>query len=349
MAPTYQLLVAARAFAGAFGGVCGTVILSIVGDVVPPERRGRAMGMVMSSFSISSIIGVPAGLYVADHYSWHVPFYAIAAISAIVLVIVAIITPPLRGHMQHATDEHPVARTWAVMTHPDHQKSYLFMAALTCAGVCIFSYIPTYMVKNVGLTIKQLGWIYACGGLCTVFSMNWVGRWADRSGKLKVFTIISLSCAIPNFDHDESASCPAERAAICVSTLLMICMSARMVPSMSIMTGAVVARYRGGFMSINTSVQQFSMHRTYFLSDRLYNRRCTQRRDDEFSDQRHHFHHLRLRLHLPGALPESPGQNRTRRRTSLHRNVSDIIFRKLDFNAKARRREDAETQEDGIF
>ncbi len=165
MAPTYQLLVAARFFAGAFGGVSGTVILSIVGDVIPMERRGRAMGMVMSSFSVSSIIGVPAGLLVANHYSWHVPFYAIAVLSAIVLIIAAVITPPLRGHMQHATDEHPIARTWAVIIHPDHQKAYIFMAALTCAGFCVFSYIPTYMVKNVGLTNAQLPLIYLAGGL----------------------------------------------------------------------------------------------------------------------------------------------------------------------------------------
>jgi predicted MFS family arabinose efflux permease len=258
MAPTYHFLVAARFFAGAFGGVCGTIILSIVGDVIPMERRGRAMGLVMSAFSVSSIVGVPAGLYVADYYSWHMPFYAIAVLSAIVCVIAGIVTPALRGHMQHATDEHPVARTWAVIIHPDHQKAYIFMAALTCAGFCVFSYIPTYMVKNVGLTEKQLPWIYIAGGLCTVFSMNWVGRWADRSGKIKVFTIISLSTAVPILLQTNLHRVPLA-AALAVSTLLMICMSGRMVPAMALMTGAVEARYRGGFMSINSSVQQFSM------------------------------------------------------------------------------------------
>ena len=32
-----------------------------------------------------------------------------------------------------------------------------------------------------------------------------------------------------------------------------------MVPAMAMMTAAVEARYRGGFMSINSAVQQFSM------------------------------------------------------------------------------------------
>jgi predicted MFS family arabinose efflux permease len=46
--------------------------------------------------------------------------------------------------------------------------------------------------------------------------------------------------------------------AVTVLTLLMICMSGRFVPSMAMMTATVEARYRGGFMSVNSSVQQFS-------------------------------------------------------------------------------------------
>ena len=264
MAPTYHLLVAARSFAGAFGGVVGAVILAIVGDVVPMERRGSAMGMVMSSFSVASIIGVPTGLYVAEWYTWHVPFYVLAGLSAIVLAVAASITPPLRGHMSHMVEEHPVKRVWAVMTHPDHQRAYIFMAALTFTGFCIFPYIPTYMVGNVGLTESQLPWIYLCGGLCTVFSMNWVGRWSDRSGKLRVFTFTSLSTVVPVLLMTNLPREPLP-VALGVSTLLMICMSSRMVPAMAMMTGAVEARYRGGFMSINSAVQQLSMGLTSLI------------------------------------------------------------------------------------
>jgi predicted MFS family arabinose efflux permease len=265
LSPTYHLLVVSRYIAGAFGGVCGTIVLSIVGDVVPMERRGAAMGTLMSAFSVSSIVGVPAGIFVADYYNWHVPFFAIAGIAAVTLVIAAIITPPLRGHLLHAQDEHPVVRTWRVMTHPDHLKAYVFMAGLTCGGFCIFTYIPDYMVKNVGFTQRQLSYIYLCGGICTVFTMNWVGRWADRAGKLKVFVWVSLSTAIPILLITNLPRVPLVLA-ICVSTLLMICMSGRMVPAMALMTGAVETRYRGGFMSINTAVQQFSISLTATFS-----------------------------------------------------------------------------------
>jgi predicted MFS family arabinose efflux permease len=257
MAPTYELLVAARALAGTFGGVTGAVILATVGDVIPEHRRGKAMGLVMSAFSIASIFGVPLGLVLATDFSWHVPFYAIAGLCVPILVAVSRCVPALRGHLEHAREQHPVARMLAVLVEPNHRMAFVFMAALTAAGFSIFPTLATYMVQNVGLTEKQLPFIYLSGGLCTFFSMNLVGRWADRSGKLYVFTLMSLAATIPVTALTHLPRVPL-LVALATSTLLMICMSGRFVPAMAMMTATVESRYRGGFMSVNSSVQQFS-------------------------------------------------------------------------------------------
>src|SRR5689334_10336801 len=130
LAPTYHLLVAARAVAGAFGGVVGALILAIVGDVIPEVRRGAAMGLVMSSFSVASICGVPIGLMLASNINWHVPFFVLAGLSLVILLAAAWVMPSLTGHLARAREEHPVARTLAVLGHTDHQMAFLFMALL---------------------------------------------------------------------------------------------------------------------------------------------------------------------------------------------------------------------------
>jgi predicted MFS family arabinose efflux permease len=265
LAPSYSLLVAARVVAGAFGGVAGALILAIVGDVVPMERRGAAMGFVMSAFSVASICGVPLGLLLASHWGWHVPFFALAGLSAIILCVAARVLPQLREHLSHAQDEHPVARMLAVLTHTDHQMAFVFMGVLTFTGFAIFPYLATYMVSNVGLTEKQLPLIYLSGGLCTLWSMNWIGRWADRSGKARVFTLMSASCTIPILLVTNLPRAPLA-VAIGASTLLMVCMSGRFVPAMALMTASIEARYRGGFMSLNSSVSQFAAGMASFVS-----------------------------------------------------------------------------------
>ena len=268
LAQTYHLLVAARALAGAFGGVTGALILAIVGDVVPEHRRGAAMGLVMSAFSIANICGVPLGLVLASHFNWHVPFFALAGLSVAVLAVTAQVMPPLRSHLAHLTDEPPTTRMLAILSGANHQKAFLFMGILTFTGFVIFPYLANYLVANVGLTEKQLPLIYVCGGSFTVFTMNWIGRWADRSGKRRVFILMSIASMVPILLLSNLP--PVSLAvALAVSTLLMICMSGRMVPAMALMTASIEARHRGGFMSVNSSVQQLAAGIAAWISGNL--------------------------------------------------------------------------------
>ena len=77
---TYGLLLASRILTGLFGGLIGAQVLSIVADLFGYERRGAAMGAVMSSFAIASTIGVPLALYLANIFSWHAPFIFVVTI-----------------------------------------------------------------------------------------------------------------------------------------------------------------------------------------------------------------------------------------------------------------------------
>ena len=59
----YETLVMSRILTGAFGGILFGLSLSIIGDVIPVERRGKAMGLVMSAFSLATVIGIPFSLF----------------------------------------------------------------------------------------------------------------------------------------------------------------------------------------------------------------------------------------------------------------------------------------------
>ena len=268
LAPSYYLLIAARAVAGAFGGVAGALILAVIGDAIPEQRRGAAIGLVMSSFSVASICGVPLGLLLATNLNWHIPFLVLAALSGLVWLGAARALPSMRGHMHHASSDSEASRMAALLKEPHHQAAFLFMAVLTITGFIIFPYISNYLVGNVGVTEKQLPLIYLFGGLSTFFTMNWIGRWADRAGKPYVFTRMSLLATIPILLVTNLPPVPLA-VAIGVSTLLMVCMSGRMVPAMAMMTASVEARYRGGFMSLNSSVQQFSSGVAAFVSGQI--------------------------------------------------------------------------------
>src|SRR6186713_1781586 len=84
LAPTYELLVAARIFTGLFGGVIGSVSMAIVADLFTLQQRGKVMGFVQMGFGVSQVLGIPIGLYIANQWGWHIPFLWIAIMASLV-------------------------------------------------------------------------------------------------------------------------------------------------------------------------------------------------------------------------------------------------------------------------
>lgn len=85
LAPGYYGLLIARSLAGAFGGVVGALISTVVGDQIPPERRGQAGGYLAASFSIATVAGLPLGLWLANHtpvLGWRAPFVFVTLLCA---------------------------------------------------------------------------------------------------------------------------------------------------------------------------------------------------------------------------------------------------------------------------
>src|SRR3954465_880433 len=97
LAPDYRMLVLARFVTGAFGGILGGMSMAIIGDVFPEERRGRAVGSLMTGFALATVAGVPAGLYVGTRFGWHVPFLCLVVLGIPVLAVSAFVLPPLKA------------------------------------------------------------------------------------------------------------------------------------------------------------------------------------------------------------------------------------------------------------
>lgn len=95
-ASSYETLLAARVLAGGFGGLIGAQVLSILGDLIPYERRGRAMGILMGAFSVASTVGVPLSLALADKFYWNMPFLAIGFLALIIFVLCIIFIPNVK-------------------------------------------------------------------------------------------------------------------------------------------------------------------------------------------------------------------------------------------------------------
>ncbi len=254
LSPNYTCLLMARFAAGACGGVAGSVVTAMLGDLIPAERRGRAMGAVMSAFPLASILGIPSGLWLAGRYEWHAPFFLLSALSACILVLALRFLPHVHSQL---TTVHPWAQMRAILTHPIHQRGFLLSGMLVFAGACVMPFMAPSMVANVGLREDQLFKIYLCGGTATFFSTFIIGRLADRYDKLHVLAVIS-SIAMLSVLAVTRLNPGSIVLALTTTTILFMSMAGRFAPTMAMIANAVEARYRGGFMSVNSAMQNIA-------------------------------------------------------------------------------------------
>jgi predicted MFS family arabinose efflux permease len=258
LASNYVALLAARVAAGAFGGVLTALSQTIVADVVPFERRGRAMAVVMSAFSVSTVAGVPLSLWLASHWGWSLPFVAIAAVSAVFAVGAGLTLPPLRHHLREGDAVSPWQGIARVFKSGNHRRAWLFTALMMFSSFTVIPYITLYMQANVGLTDAQLPWIYLCGGAATLVSARVFGRLTDRLGKVRMYTWVALAALVPLVTTTLIGRLPLG-AVLVVSTSMFVLISGRMIPAMAIVTSAAEPAVRGTFMAFHSSVQSAAM------------------------------------------------------------------------------------------
>ncbi|MEU8887115.1 MFS transporter [Streptomyces sp. NPDC048442] len=86
LAPSLAVLLLSRAVAGIGAGVYFPIAAATAAGLAAPERRGRALAAVMGGMSVGTVIGVPAGLLLAEHIGWRGTMWLITGLGLVALI-----------------------------------------------------------------------------------------------------------------------------------------------------------------------------------------------------------------------------------------------------------------------
>jgi predicted MFS family arabinose efflux permease len=214
------------------------------------------MGKVMAAFSAASVLGVPMGIFLANYWDWHFPFFFLAALGLPVWILIVKNIPNLTGHLTERKNK-PLQTLRGIFEVRNHWKALFFGFILMLGHFSIIPFISPYMVSNVGFSEKQLTWIYFVGGLLTLFTSPLVGKLADKYGRFQMYAVFAAICCLPIFLITNLGPTPIWQALI-VSGLFFIATGGRMVPMQAMVSAAVNPKIRGSFMTLNASVQQLT-------------------------------------------------------------------------------------------
>ena len=257
IATDYISLLSARIFAGLFGGVISSVSFAIISDLYKMEVRGRVMGFVQAAFAACQVLGLPIGLELANKFSWHSGFWMIVTFSALVAIVIFIYMKPIAEHLKLKSERSAFQHLIKTTSQPNYLKAFLATTLLATGGFMLMPLAGDFAIKNLGLTKEQLTPFYTVTGVFSIIFGPLLGKLSDKIGKYKMFVFGSIVAMVMVVIYCNRDVTPLALA-ILINIILYAGVSSRMISSSALMTAVPEPQDRGAFMSINSSVQQFS-------------------------------------------------------------------------------------------
>jgi len=257
IAPSYEFLFVARMVTGLFGGVIGSISFAIIADLFPFEARGKVMGFVMTAFSASQVLGIPLGLYLSNHWGWHMPFLMIVAVSAVVGVLIALRLKPINEHLKVRSDRNALRHLLKTLAEPRYFWAFAATMLLAVGGFMLMPFGSTFSVENMGIPLEKLPVIYIATGVASFIAGPLLGRLSDSIGKYPMFCIGSgVGMALVIY-YCRLGITPLGTV-IALNIVLFIAITARMVSTQALSSAVPDPGDRGAFMAINSSLQQLA-------------------------------------------------------------------------------------------
>lgn len=281
LAPNFAGLLVARALAGVFGGVLGALVNTVVADRIPPIRRGQAMGVVSTAFAMSTVLGVPASLWLANHWSsvgWRAPFFVVALLASACSVVAYYLLP--KGAAPAAVQGNEMAAAWerirSTLADRNHQMALWFAMFIMGSSFTVIPYLTIYATMNLQFPEQMLPVMYLLGGAVTFFTAPLIGRWADRVGKLHVFRIMAVIAMVPVVGITHLGPVPPWMY-LCITTVFFVVVNGRWVPGQALVAGAASQATRGTFMSLLACAMSLALGIASYVSGHIIHMDATGR------------------------------------------------------------------------
>jgi predicted MFS family arabinose efflux permease len=257
LAPNYHLLLLGRVVTGLFGGVIGSVVLAIVTDLFALHLRGRVMGFVQTAFAASQVLGIPVGLFLSNHWNWHVTFGALVVLAIATIIAILFLMKPVNAHLRLKQDRNAFAHLISTVGQPRYTLAFAVTTLLATGGFMLMPFGSAYTVHNLGIDIVNLPTIYLVSGLFSIFTGPLVGRLSDTFGKFPTFVFGTAMSVVMVLIYTHLGQTTLT-VAIVVNVLMFVGIFSRMIPSQALISAIPATHQRGSFSAISASVQQFS-------------------------------------------------------------------------------------------
>jgi predicted MFS family arabinose efflux permease len=215
------------------------------------------MGFVQTAFAASQVLGIPTGLFLANHWSWHVSFGAIVGLSIAAMAAILFVMQPVNAHLRLKQDSNAFRHLIATVSQSRYTLAFAVTTLLSTGGFMLMPFGSAYTVHNLGIDIGHLPTIYLVSGLFSIFTGPLVGKASDAFGKFPTFVFGSAVSVVMVLIYTHLGQVTLTTAII-VNVLMFVGIFSRMIPSQALLSAIPIPSQRGSFSAVSASLQQLS-------------------------------------------------------------------------------------------
>ena len=202
VAPTLELLVAARVLTGCFAAGIIAVSQAFVGDVVGQERRGAAVGVLMGITFTGQGLSSGLGGIICDLMSWRAAFACFGALAVVALVLLWRLREPevAPGEKDYASAAPSASGTSAPFLvraarifFGSHRAIFFVACTTGVAFLGVYGFMGTFLSERCGLTSTQAGLIMMLYGVMCLVGGMVSGRIGAARGPRSVILVGEVS------------------------------------------------------------------------------------------------------------------------------------------------------------
>ncbi|MFW0786063.1 MFS transporter [Gordonia sp. CPCC 206044] len=174
-APGFAMALVARLIAAGAHGLFWALVVVYVASIVEPERLGRSLAIVLSGPTVATLLGLPAGAFLADVIGWRAVFAGVAVLLAATAVALWLILP----HTDPETGAPQTSGTW-------DRSAPAVLVAVAGGGLVLvghfaaFTYVAVLITGLGGLDTASIPLLLLIFGIAGGFGVALSGKASDR-------------------------------------------------------------------------------------------------------------------------------------------------------------------------
>ncbi|KKC37339.1 MFS transporter [Devosia epidermidihirudinis] len=176
LAPNFELLMVARVLVAVVHGTYFGIAAIVAVNLVPEDKRGFAVALILSGLTVSNILGVPGGTAIGNAFGWRATFWAVGALGLVATLIAAFFLPSKAGQ---AATGGSFLREFKALGRQQIVTSLAIVILVMIGQYSLFTYIAPLLREVTQLDAGIVPWVLLLYGVGSTIGVFIGGRLAD--------------------------------------------------------------------------------------------------------------------------------------------------------------------------